>query len=103
MKHTGRLDIRTDVRFPINKVVIHPNDGYDLGLMNREYDVDLYFNAPLEAIKSNSGKPLNGTIHLENECKLGTLEISKKLWEQIENPKKAVLVYTPEKLIIYGR
>jgi len=65
------------------KIIIHPNDGYDLGMMTDRYTVTM---------KDKSGD-LAGEVLLKNECNTGTVILNLGFWEEIGKPKKIKLEY----------
>jgi hypothetical protein len=91
MKKTGALSVFTDLSLPRNKIVIHPNDGFDLGLTNKSKSCALYLNTQEKGVvESNDYVP--GSIILDNNCNLGTVNINAKIWKTLGKPQKAVLV-----------
>ena len=97
MKRTGVLKIIHDTAFPVNRVVIHPNTGFDLGFMQVKYVSKLYINSGIEDFKSGSAEAFcDVDIMLLNECGPQNLEMAQKLWEKIGMPDKALLVYDEE-------
>jgi len=71
MRETGALKVLSDFNFPEHKVVINPNDGFDIGLMMTA--------------------SMGGHISQKNECRLGTVELSSKLLEKIGSPPRVRL------------
>jgi hypothetical protein len=63
-----------------NCLNIHPNDGFDLGLMTTSHSVQL-----------ESGKAAE--ICLVNDCPKECLELNSRLWERLGKPKSAILKY----------
>ncbi len=100
MKTTDDLTVLSDFSQKENIVVIHPNDGFDLGLMTTDYQVKIYANQTVKDFKSGSAEYLDGNILLENKCRLGTVELSKKLVEKVGEPKKVKLGFDNGKLLI---
>ncbi len=97
MKRTGVLKILHDTAFPINKLVIHPNTGFDLGFMQIKYVVQMCINTTIEDFKNGCSEALCDTdILLLNECRADTVEMGQKLWEKIGRPERCLLVYDEE-------
>ena len=71
MKRTQPLKVMVDSSFPMGKIVVHPNDGFDLGLMNTGYPVKIVYNVSLDAFRQEAGNPVQGNILLENSCRIG--------------------------------
>jgi hypothetical protein len=97
MKHTQELNVFIDNHLATGDLVIHPNDGFDLGLMNAQYPVSIYNNTPAAR---NNLQALGGRIHLSNACKSGTLQISQKQWELIGKKQRVILCIKSEKVFI---
>jgi hypothetical protein len=70
-----------------NEVSIHPNEGFDLGMMTTAYDVEL----------DGSGPAL---VKLLNECPKESFELPPKLYERYGKPRQAILKYDGAKLFI---
>ncbi|MFP4384945.1 MAG: hypothetical protein ACLFST_14530 [Spirochaetia bacterium] len=86
MKSTGPLAVIGDYNMKRQDVIIHPNDGYDLGMMTDRYTVML----------RDGGDAVKGEIFLKNECRTGTVIMNSALWEDIGKPKKLKLNYDDE-------
>jgi hypothetical protein len=71
----------------MNELSIHPNDGFDLGMMTTAYDVEL----------DGAGPAL---IRLLNECPRDCLELPPRLYERLGKPRQAVLKYDGSTLFI---
>ena len=103
MKRTGFLTVETDIRISKDKLIIHPNDGYDLGLMNRHYNVGMYFNEKIEVFEKSGASTVTGSIFLENECRHGAIAMSKKQWLELGQPEKIMLVYNDGNLLLISK
>lgn len=93
MKQTSPLQVMADYSFDEKTIVIHPNDGYDLGLMVSEIVVRIFAGVTEDQFNDNSGKHIFGKIHLKNECRMGTVELSKRTVEKLGTPKKLRVGY----------
>lgn len=93
IRETGFLKVLADISFPEKKVVINPNDGFDIGLMMTDATVQLYYGYDPSTLPADDDavKPVFGNIYQKNECTLGTIELSAKVLETIGNPKKVRL------------
>ena len=109
MKSTASLLIISDYNMAQDIVVIHPNDGYDLGLISYSYPIKIFINTPMDDFKQENTMSkdnndyinyINGNIILKNECKANTVEISHKICQKIKNPKKLKLFYINNKLLL---
>lgn len=103
MKKTGMLTVLGQHSQNSSKIVIHPNDGFDLGLMSVKYPVKIFSNITLTEFQNNSKENIEGTIHLENYCRLGTIELATKYWNKIGNPQAVVLYYDEGRLLIENK
>lgn len=93
MKKTGPLSALGDYSFDEKTINIHPNDGYDLGMMTASYVVKIFAGATEDEFESGVGKSVYGTIHLKNECRVGSVELSLRVLERLGKPKQVVLGY----------
>ena len=87
MKDTPELRVLCTPSLKANEIFIHPNEGFDLGMMTTAYDVELEGNGP-------------ALVRLLNECPRESVELPLKLFEKLGKPKRAVLRYDGVKLII---
>ncbi len=92
MKQTGALAVLGDYSFDEKTINIHPNDGYDIGLMTSSYVVKIYAGCTPEEFGAGSVAHTFGTIYLKNECRIGTVEMSLKTAEKLGKSRKARLV-----------
>ena len=94
MKRTGVLKILHDTTFPVNKLVMHPNTGFDLGFMQLKYVVKLHINTNIEDFKSGKSTCLcDADVMMLNECRAETVEMGHKLWDKLGRPKRCLLFY----------
>ena len=100
MKKTSPLQVLGDFSMGEDTLVIHPNDGFDLDIMTTSQPVYIYNGATLDQFQKDEGDKLSGKILLKNECRLGTVEMSKKSWEKIGKPKKVILFIDEHKLLV---
>ena len=87
MKSTSTLRTICRPALKASELSIHPNDGFDLGMMTTGYDVDLDGTGP-------------AYIKLLNECPKECIELPTRLFERLGKPKAAVLRYDGSKLFI---
>lgn len=87
MKSTPALRALCQPTLKGNEVSIHPNEGFDLGMMTTAYDVELEGNGPT-------------LVKLLNECPKECVELPPRLYEKFGKPKHAVLRYDGAKLFI---
>ena len=93
MKKTGPLSALGDYSFDEKTINIHPNDGYDLGLMTATYVVRIFSGATQQEFASAEGRHVFGTIYLKNECRVGSVELSLKVLERLGKPRQVTLSY----------
>lgn len=100
MKKTGALNVLGDFSMKDDILVIHPNDGFDLGLMQTSYSVYIFSGCTFAEFEDGTGNKVGGKILLENKCRSGTVEMGKRVWEKIGKPKKVELLYHETKVFI---
>jgi hypothetical protein len=93
MSETDPLHVLSDFSQNERHIVIHPNDGYDIGLMTSEYDVELAYSAQGEA-------PVPGKIFLKNECRQGSVELSLKAAQRLGKPSQVRIGYADGRITI---
>jgi len=99
-KKTTPLKVIGDVSIPVNRLVVNPNDGYDLGLLNSAHPVKLHGWTKLPDGSSSDGYIFDGQLVQENDCHLGTVVISMKLLSQLGKPKSVRLSIEENRLSI---
>jgi hypothetical protein len=87
MKSTSTLRALCQPMLKPDQLCIHPNDGFDLGMMTTGYDVDLEGAGPMR-------------LKLVNDCPKASVELPPKLFEKIGKPRHAILKYDGVKLFI---
>lgn len=102
MKKTGALRPIGDMQMPFNKIVVNPNDGYELEVLTTETPVKIYAGVSVDEFKDGKGLLAQGQLAQENGCKLGTVEINAKTLKQIGTPGKVILCLEGSKLLIAG-
>lgn len=100
MKHTGTLNVRLTPGHEEHVLVIHPNNGFDIGLMTYSNECLAFFGCT--AAEFNAGTGLNFTVRIDqsNECRLGTVEMSTGMHKRLSNPEDLELVMHGGKLLI---
>lgn len=91
VKETGYLKVLADLSFPEEKIVINPNDGYDLGLMMTEAPAHVFYGENPSTIENPRSQPIRGVVEQKNECTLGTVELSMKSVERLGTPARVRL------------
>jgi hypothetical protein len=100
MKKTEVLQIVGDIRQPESELQIHPNDGFDLGLMTVEYETHIFAGVSLQEFQSGNGEGKPGKIRLLNECPVSTLKLNLGVWEKMGKPPRVRLFYNHGNLLI---
>jgi hypothetical protein len=82
MKSTNVLTVVTNFKFK-DKIAIHPNDGFDIGLFNHSYMKKIL-------LQNKDGSPSSVSFECEilllNECKDGVIEIGNNFWQKLGKP-----------------
>lgn len=92
MRKTSQLAVFGNVYMAADMIKIHPNDGFDVNLMHTNESIKVNINIAASEKLFNFKNNLNCYVLLDNTCKLGTIEVSHKLWKKIGKPKNVVLV-----------
>ena len=100
MKKTGLLKVIADVRMPFNRIVVNPNDGYDLDVLAKEVVVKIHAGVTMDGFNAGDGLFAEGHLVQENSCKLGTVEINAKTLAQIGKPASVTLLMAENKLLL---
>ncbi len=102
IKKTERLKVSPSTQLGIDRLVIHPNDGFDLGMMTREYQVSLCTELPLDKFLGGSdGKVEAARVELRNECPSQTIQVNPQVWERIGMPSAAIILYDGSRLYLH--
>ena len=100
MKCTGVLTVYADSTLGQYKLIINPNDGYDLGLLQRHNYVKIFPLGADEQFAQDNGEYVPGQLNLENTCPNSSVQISPKYWKKIGKPKKLKLNYDNSRLLM---
>ncbi|RKX75077.1 MAG: hypothetical protein DRP87_15395 [Spirochaetes bacterium] len=92
VKQTNTLKVISDFSFANQKLVINPNDGFDLGLLMSETTVEVYFGNNSEKPANPENTPQYARLYQKNECKLGTVEMSIKAANNLGGARHVRLV-----------
>jgi hypothetical protein len=76
-------------------VHLHPNDGFDLGLMTTEYVVRLHVGPQTDPQSIDEKAFIYGKVRLKNEVRPGHLELGLKSSERLDGSKQATVHYEP--------
>ncbi|WP_455382733.1 hypothetical protein [Salinispira pacifica] len=100
MKKTNDLSVRGTFSQTEDRVIIHPNDGYDLGLMTTDHPVHIFYGCSLDDFSAERVSSLSGSVQLKNECPMGTVELSLRAAERLRKPRNVRLYYHDGRLLI---
>lgn len=99
MEESGILNVITDLSVGPN-IILHPNDGFDLGLLTYSRKIKLFTNATIQDFNNSVGILREGELLLENKCKHNSIIMSSKTWEKMGKPHKVKLFLDNDKLLI---
>ncbi len=97
IKHTRDLSVYVDNALAIGELVIHPNDGFDLGLINPRYPMAICNQISTPGVNSSAHQ---GNILLKNSCRSGTIQVSQKQWELLGKEKTVTLLLKTDTIFI---
>lgn len=100
MKTSGLLAASGDFKQKKDVIVIHPNDGFDLGLMTTQYEVRIVMGETQEAFQKGSGKAVPGRLLLANDCPNGTIRLNLGQWQELGKPRELRLCCEEDKILV---
>jgi hypothetical protein len=104
MKKTGSLKVSVSTAVDREHLVMHPNDGFDLGLMRVEHPVRLCRKVGLEDyLKGDEGEVDLVNLALKNECPRQTILVGTAMFQLLGEPSKAVILYDGQRLFVHGQ
>jgi hypothetical protein len=92
VKTTNILKVYTNNNQEENVIVIHPNDGLDIGLMNSIHTIKFSLRLLKDVDLMTTDWLVDGSIILENNCKTGSIELSTKLWKNFGKPDNVMIL-----------
>lgn len=99
MKNSNNLNVKTKLT-GVEEIIIHPNSGFDLGLMNTRHKIKLFINATIEEFNTGKGNFVETELFLSNDCKSDEIILSHKFWKKIGSPPFIKLFYENGKLLL---
>ncbi|HKJ84442.1 MAG TPA: hypothetical protein VKA06_00120 [Spirochaetia bacterium] len=93
MSSTSPLTVLGDFSMDEKTINMHPNDGFDLGLMTTEHVVRIHVGEETESGDLPDDAFTYGKLHLKNEVRNGYLELGLKSAEKLGAVKKAIVHY----------
>ena len=104
MKKTGSLKVSVSTTVDIEHLVMHPNDGFDLGLMRVEHPVQLCLNMNVEDYLRGCDCDVNlVNLALRNECPRETILVGTALHRRLGEPAKVVVLFDGQRLYLHGQ
>lgn len=100
LRKTSQLAVFGNVYMAEDMIKIHPNDGFDVNLMHTNQAIKVNINVKASKQILQVKNNLNCSVLLDNECKLGTIEVSHKLWKKIGKPRNVVLVHKQKQIFM---
>lgn len=103
MKKTKALKVSVSVSVGREHLVMHPNEGFDLGLMRVGHPVRLCRNLGIEDyLKGGEGEVTLIHLDLLNECPKETILVGTGLHRLLGEPAKAVVLYDGHRMYLHG-
>ncbi len=100
MRRTEPLTVHGNYPFDKRTIGVNPNDGFDWGLMTTEHSVEIYAGWSLDEFANGAAEGVAGVIHLKNECRANTVELSTRTVERLGKPRQIVLVMQDGRLLL---
>ena len=91
MNSTAPLTVLGDFSMDEKTVNIHPNDGFDLGLMTTEHVARIYVGEDRDPDELPESAFTYGKVYLKNEVRAGHVELGLRSAEKLGGAKKAVV------------
>ena len=102
MKKTTALKVSVSTSVDRVHLVMHPNDGFDLGLMRIAHPVRLCREIGVEDyLKGSNGVSEDVSVSLLNECPPETLLMGTALFKLLGEPAKAVVLFDGQRLYLH--
>ena len=100
MKATDFLTVMGDFSLARDTLVIHPNDGFDLGFMTKTCAVKIVTGGTPADFAAGNATHVPGTVLLENACACGTMRMNLSWWKKMGSPGKVKLFCNQDILLI---
>lgn len=102
MKKTGSLKVSVSTAVDRVHVVLHPNEGFDLGLMRIAHPVQLCRGIGIEDyLKGSEGVCEPVDVSLLNDCPKETMLVGTALYKLLGEPAKAVVLFDGRRLFVH--
>jgi hypothetical protein len=100
MKSTGHLTAVGAIDLANDVIIIHPNDGYDLGLISFSNPLRILMGGSDEELLSKACEGDSGTLLLKNDCTLATVRMSLSRWKKLGRPQRVRLACHEDRLLV---
>lgn len=102
MKKTTALKVSVSTSVDRVHLVMHPNEGFDLGLMRIDHPVRLCREIGVEDyLRGSNGVSEDVSVSLLNECPQETLLMGTALFKLLGEPTKAVVLFDGQRLYLH--
>jgi hypothetical protein len=102
MKKTGSLKVSVSTAVDRVHLVMHPNEGFDLGLMRIAHPVQLCRDIAVEDyLKGGEGVCETVSVSLLNDCPHETILLGTALFKLLGEPTKAVVLFDGQRLFLH--
>lgn len=103
MKKTAVLQVVYSQHIPRNVLIMHPNDGFDIGMMTTSYQVEWCTNIDARSFLTGASGTCNAMrVDLLNECPHLQLQMNVAHGREISMAEKAVLFYDGSRVFIHN-
>jgi len=99
MKSTDCLNVKTNLYIK-DEIMIHPNDGFEIGLMNTSHNVKLFVNATIETFNIAEKDYIIANLVLSNDCKHGEIIMNHKFWKKMGSPGRLKVYFDNNKVLL---
>ena len=101
VKKTGSLKVAPSQHIASGHLRLHPNDGFDIGLMTKTHHVDWCTGILVpDFLKGDTGTVFAAKLDLLNECPQQTLMLNMQQWKQVGSPENVVLLYDGQRMYL---
>lgn len=103
MKKTVVLQVIYSQHIPRNVLIMHPNDGFDIGMMTCSYQVEWCTDVDARSFLTGSnGSMAPSRVDLLNECPHQQLQMNVYHGKDIGMAEKAVLFYDGKRVFVHN-
>ena len=103
MKKTAVLEIIYSQHLPTETLIMHPNEGFDIGLMTKSHALQWCTNlAVQDFLQGQAGDARPIQVSLLNECPPKQIQMNIQHGKQIGMPKKAVMLFDGQRVFLHS-